>query len=236
MAAGFTIGGQAEDDFRIEIETLLRGGQADEAAHRLRGLLEGLCGPDRPLPARFLTIGARDVVLGGFSDLAAGIEAYDRQGKRITAIEISFSSPSHRRRVPDEHGYLDPHMETGFYCDDADYPFSTLDRASLLHCYAPNRGKWLGNAKWQGAAEDVDDVITVTGIGDLYGAVFRLTKSGSGADEQQGRVLGACYLAVLVHVAVRDCAALHALARPMAVIVGSNQDYPFFNAPAVAAR
>ena len=165
---------------------------------------------------------------GGFSDLAAGIEAYDRQGKRITAIEISFSSPSHRRRVPDEHGYLDPHMETGFYCDDADYPFSTLDRASLLHCYAPNRGKWLGNAKWQGAAEDVDDVITVTGIGDLYGAVFRLTKSGSGADEQQGRVLGACYLAVLVHVAVRDCAALHALARPMAVIVGSNQDYPFF--------
>ena len=48
-------------------------------------------------------------------------------------------------------------------------------------------------------------------------------------------MLGASYIAVLVHLAVRETALRHGLPRPLAVLVGSNESYPFFDAPVIAA-
>jgi hypothetical protein len=236
VASGILVGGVPEGDFRIEIETLLRVGRADDAADRLRALLEGLCGSGRPLPGRFLTVEPKHVRLAGWDELPKRIAEYDRRGKSITAIEIAFSSPRHHALTPDATGSLDPHIETSFYCDGGAWPFSTCDRDGLLACYAANRGKWLGHPKWRGQFEEIDDTVSVKGIADLYGAVFRLTADGTTLDDQQARVVGACYVAVLVYLAVRDIAPRSVLPRPMAMFVGSNQDYPFFNAPAFAAQ
>ncbi len=236
MADDLIIGGLPEPEFRWEIEMYLRVGKADDAANRLKTLMEGFCGPGRPLPARFLTIGPEDVELDGWNNLPQAIEEYDKRGNNITAIGIDFSSPSHLGSFPDENGLLEPHIETNYYTDFVEWPFSTSDRTGLLGCYQSNISRWLGKPKWVGHFEELDDTISVKGIADLYGAVYRINRTNPTTDEQQARVLGACYVAVLVHLAVRDFAPRNVLPRPMAVIVGSNDDYPFFHAPAFAAR
>src|SRR3546814_3744173 len=43
------------------------------------------------------------------------------------------------------------------------------------------------------------------------------------------------YIAVLVHLAVRDTALERGLPRRLAVLVGSNESYPFFDAPVIPA-
>lgn len=237
MTFGLTIDGMPESDFRIHVETLLRAGKAGDAAARLTALLGDLSGPGRPLPERFLTVSPQDVRLAGWNDLPQRIHDYDRPGKAITAIEIAFSSPSHRNLRPDSSGSMDPHFETTYYRDDVEWPFSACDRDGLLECYAPSRGKWLGNPKWRGQFEEIDETVSVQGIADLYGAVFRLTEiEQAHEDDMRARVVGASYVAVLVHLAIRDFAPRGVLPRPMAVFVGSNQDFPFYHAPAFAAR
>ena len=237
MPNELTVGGLPEREFLMEIETLLRVGRAEDAANRLKTLLDGLCGPGCPLPTRFLTVGPKDVRLTGWNELPERIAEYDQRGKNITAIGIDFSSPRHCNRKPDENGLLDPHIETNFYTDGDGWPFSISDRAGLLECYQKSRPKWLGAPGWQGMFEEIDDTIAVEGIADLYGAAFRLQGTQDPTMNQRpAGVLGACYAAVLVHLAVRDFAPRNVLPRPMAVIVGSNEDYPFFNAPAFAAQ
>jgi hypothetical protein len=84
--------------------------------------------------------------------------------------------------------------------------------------------------------EEIDDTISVKGVDDLYGALYKMDRKQATTDEQQAAVLGACYVAVLLHLNVRDFAPRNILPRPMAVIVGSNEDYPFFQAPVFTAR
>jgi hypothetical protein len=231
------VGGVPARMFLMEIETLLREGRADEAADRLKGMLGGLCGEGLPLPGRFLTVRPQDVGIAGWEALPERIEEYDRRGAPITAIGIDFSWPGHQGRKPDENGWLDPHIETNFYCDGEEWPFSSCDRAGLLACYQRPGATWLGSPKWQGQFEELDNTISVEGIGDLYGAVYRVSATYPRRDaEEQARVVGACYVVVLVYLAVRDFAPREILPRPMAVIVGSNEDYPLFTAPVFAAR
>ena len=48
-------------------------------------------------------------------------------------------------------------------------------------------------------------------------------------------LLAACTSAILLHLEVRHATAQGALTRPMAVLVGSNEDFAFFDAPVVSA-
>lgn len=225
------VGGLPEAVFLKEIETLLRVGWADEAASRLKTLLQDRCGPDRPLPSRFLTIQPADIELQGWHDLPHRIAEYDKRGKTITAIGIDFSWPGHRGLKPDETDCLDPLIETNYYTDDP-FPFSTADRAGLFKGYTGFRHAW------QGRFEEIDDTIAIKGIGDLYGALFvpATDRPAFTTVHQIAHVIGCCYVVALVHLAIRDVAPRHVLPRPMAVIVGSNQEFPFFNAAVYAAR
>lgn len=225
-----SIDGLEEPEFRWQVETLLRVGKADEAFARLKTLLPELCGDKHPLPDHFLTANPAQITLEGWNDLSLRIKEYDQPGKDITAIGIDFSSPSHFGEKASDGGFLDPHLETNFYSDQC-CPFSTADRTRLLEYYNPNKSRWLGGPKWGGCFEEIDDTLSVKGLGELYGAVSLCSKLPNPTDaDKQAKVVGACFVAVLLHLAVRNSIAEKRLPRPMAVIVGSNDDYPFFNA------
>ena len=228
MVDELIIDGLSDRDFCKEIEDLLRRDEADAAADRLKSLLGAVCGPDRPLPSRFLTVDPKSIELIGWLNLPASITNYDRGDSKISAIGIDLSWLGHIGREPNDDGLLDPVVETNFYTDDM-WPFSTSDRAGLLSGYDQY------SCAWQGGFEEIDGTVQINGISDLYGAVYLLkgiTEPGS----QTARVLGACYIVVLIYLALRDSAPRDVLPRPMAVILGSNEDYPYFNAPVFAAR
>lgn len=234
MLADITIDGMVEDEFRHAIETLLREGNADHAAKWLKSRLQAVCGDGLPLPERFLTVDPADVTVTGWEDIASRLERLDAAGFPVTAIGIDFSDPGHIGLAPDPSGLMPPHIETHFYTDEA-WAFSRCDRAGLLMGYEG------GTARWAGSFADVDDTIAIEGLDDLYGAVFALEHRrrapGNITDtEHRAYMLGASYIAVLVHLAVRDTALRHGLPRPLAVLVGSNESYPFFDAPVMAAN
>lgn len=234
MLVDVTVDGMAEREFRRSIETMLRGGDADEAARRLRGLLARLCGEGQPLPARFLKVTARDLTVTGWNALNDRIEALDSPGAPITAIGIDISASCHGDAIPDQAGRLAPLIETTFYTDQP-WPFSQCDRAQLLEGYKN------GGSAWQGCFKDIDNTIAIEGMDDLYGAVIALEVDGRGANRNQAHeaheayVVGSSYLAVLIHQSVRDMALRGGLPRALAVVVGSNESFPFFDAPVVAA-
>lgn len=223
------IDGIEENEFRRDIETLLREGRCDEAAVRIRPLLARVSGEGNVLPHRFLTIEPSDIVLEGWNALGAKLEAYDREAHPITALGIDLAEPDRRDAGTAPDGALAPRIETAFYCDAA-YPFSQCDRDDLLDGYSSY------GTEWQGSAEYVDDTLSLPCLADLYGPVHALGRddpSGLPATpaEQEAYVIGACYLSVLIHQAVRAAIASPGLPRPLAVLVGSDEIYPHFDAP-----
>lgn len=236
MLAEVTIDGMEECAFRQSIEDMLRSGEADAAARRIKALLPAVAGEERPLPARILKISARDITVVGWNALAARIEELDRPGFPITAIGVDIADSRQSRAVPDAAGYLPPYIETTYFSDNA-FPFSESTRAQLVEGYGQ------GPCVWQGAFEGIDDTISIADIDDIHGALFALQlkcqgdDAGSASeDERQAWLFGSAYLAVLIHQAVRNMALRGGLPRTLAVIVGSNDSYPGFDAPVIAAR
>lgn len=232
MLADIAIDGMVEGEFRQAIETLLREGNAAHAAKWLKSRLEPVCGEGLPLPIRFLTVTPADVTVTGWRDVARRVERLDAPGSPITAISIDISDPGHLGLGPDPSGLMAPHIETHFYTDES-WPFSHCDRAGLLVGYEG------ASSRWAGHFAEVDDTIGIEGIEDLYGAVLlleQICRRGGTASDVQHRayMLGASYIAVLVHLAVRDMAMEQGLPRRLALFVGSNESYPFFDAPVVA--
>ncbi len=227
-----SIDGLDEEEFRRSIESMLRVGETDAAATKLRALLEPFAGEGRILPARFRTASSRDIVLGGWDDLARRIRQYDRPNHHISAVSLTVAAPEDGKAKPGAGGGISPSVETNFYSDDA-YPFSDATRDDLLDGYS-NYG-----SEWQGNFEQTDTTLTVGGIDDLFGAIAALearlvNSSNPGADEICAGSLGACYLAVLVHQAIRDKIRSDGLPRALCVFAGDNGVYPFFDAPVVS--
>lgn len=226
----FDIDGQSEHDFREAIQTMLRHGEGEKALARLAALLAPYCTNAGPFPARCPSMSARDVEVLGWRAAIERIADLERKGcAPITALSIDISWPGHRDSRPDAQGRLDPDIETNFYTDSA-WPFSTSDFAGLLKGYSSH------HSKWQGAFEDLDEVVEVKGLGELYGAIWRLKNEDSQwPDKERAAALGAMFVQVLLHLAVRASAPLSAFRHPTAIIVGSNEEYPFFDAPVFAA-
>jgi hypothetical protein len=68
----------------------------------------------------------------------------------------------------------------------------------------------------------------------LYGAVQQAGRSRGGDNaEGDAHALAAAIAAILLHLAVKRTIEQRGLPRRLAVIVGSNEDYPFFDAPVV---
>jgi len=125
------VDGLSEEDFRRSIENRLRDGQPGLALERLRKLLDPYCGPGRLLPERFMTVQSKDLLLTGWQVLEPAIQRHDRPGRPITALSIAFGWPGEDVPQPDDLGNLRPHIETGYFSDDA-FPFSQSAREDLL--------------------------------------------------------------------------------------------------------
>lgn len=229
MPDEITIDGMAEEEFRRSIETMLRSGQADEAAIRLKALVVDHAGEDKILAERFLTISSDEITLGGWDRLTEQLNQYDRPEVRITAIGVDIADPEDAGVWPDADGNLSPCIETSFFSDSA-YPFSVMDREDLQDGYT------MYGCEWQGNYDQADSTLSVLGIDDLYGSITSLEMEVSQYEEPPAEAisagaLGACYLAVLIHLAVRDAALKLGLPRPLCLLVGSNNAYPFFDSP-----
>lgn len=227
------IGGTEQSEFLRSIEGLLRKGDADEAARQLKSQLSAFAGEGKILPARMLEIAPQDIVIAGWDDLAGKLAQYDRPEHPISAIGIDLANPDERGLRPVEQGHLAPPVETSFYSDDA-YPFSACDLESLLDGYSAY------GTEWQGSADQEDTTISVEGLDDLYGAVIQLQAEDSSGlpatpEELEAFAIGSCYIAVLVHLAVRETITAKGLPRPLAIFVGNNESFPFFDAPVIAA-
>ncbi len=222
----------AERAFCADVEAKLRIGDVDGALATVRGALATLAERGQPLAERCLARDAGEVTITGWDDLAAEIEGVDRT---VTALGVDLSWPGHIGATPDEDGALTPLIETNLYSDaSAGFVFSTAECAALLAGYAD------GSAAWQGGMEDVLETLELDGIGDLYGPIYALERSTGqpGADrrDRDMAVVGSCFVAVLLHAAVRRAVLEHGLPHAMAVIVGSNEAFPYFDAPVVSAE
>lgn len=219
-----TIDGQGEEDFRRSIEAMLRHGQADTAATRLRALMKPYAGSI--LPARFLTASSLDVALTGWDELAHRIGEHDRPGHRISALSVTAVASDF------ESGRFSPCIETRYFSDEG-FPFSGAERADLLDGYSAH-----GSA-WQHGAEGSDTALAINGIDDLYTAIAqleaRLMDSGEPSEHDiRAGSLGACFLAVLFHQAVRDTIDRSGLPRSLCVMAGTGEIYPYFDAPVMS--
>lgn len=228
-----TIDGLNEDDFRCSIEGMLREGQADAAAAKLRLLIEPYAGEGGILPGRLLSVSPADFTIKGWQELGNRLGKYDRPGHWVSALGISIVHPSEAAGFSQEAAKLSPCIETSFYCDDA-YPFSKSDRDDLLEGYTRQ------GAEWQGNFEQADMTLSVTGVEDLFEAIARLEEellASEAPDDEHIRAgsLGACYLSVLLHLAVRDRIRKDGLPRPLCVMTGCVGVYPFFDAPAMSS-
>ncbi|TIX51973.1 hypothetical protein [Alteraurantiacibacter aquimixticola] len=222
-------GADARADFRKSVEQMLRNGRPDPALVLVRRKLSQLSGESDPMVAAALETQAGDITLVGWDDLAERFAWLDKAGKPITALGIDFSWPGHVGAEPDAEGHLAPYIETNYYADIPEMAFSSADRETLL------RGYLAGGSEWQGCFEDIDNLIEVEGMSPLYGAVTA-NASNRNRDGAEGDayLLSSCASAVLLHLAVRDAIRAKGLPRAMAVLVGSNEDFPFFDAPVVS--
>lgn len=221
-------------DFERQIEALMRAGQADEAAAIVAAALGELARAGQPLASLCLATRDEAVTLAGWERLAERIAELDAAGATITAIGIDMSWPGHVGLEPDAAGLLEPCLETSYYSDTA-FAFSTSTRAEILDGYGAGPGAWTGGF------EDIDYLIESRGLGEVYGAVAPLVErlrhtSGGDPLEADAMRLGAVFVAVQVHRAVRRAIASQGLPRELAVIVGSNESYPFLSAPVTSAE
>jgi hypothetical protein len=223
------IGGLNEEDFRRSIENRLREGRAGLAIDRLRGLLEPYAGEGKILPERFITVAPQDLVLRGWEGLGDALRRRDLPGHLISAISVSFGWAGEEPPVPDAEGRLNPPIEIGYYSDNA-FPFSQSTRDDLLGGYSSF------GCTWTGDAESTDSALGLDGIDDLHGALAQLEARllASDAPDEDGiraGSLGSCLLSALLVQAVTDRIAADGLPRPLCVMAGSNDVYPYFDVP-----
>ena len=227
--SSIVIDGLSEEDFRRSIQNRLREGKASSTIIRLRALLTPFAQAGGVLPERFLTIEAADLVLTGWNALGEAAARHDRPGRPINAVSIAFGWPGEDGPEPDAQGHLPPFIETNYFNDDS-FPFSVSSREDLLEGYS------FDGCTWSGDPQATDSALAVEGIDDLNGALAALearllATEAPAEDDLCAGSLGACLLSALLIQAVTLQIEREGLPRPLCVTAGSNEVYPYFDAP-----
>ena len=228
-----TIAGMVENDFRLSIEDMLRLDQVDEAVERLRGLLGTAAGVGKILPERFLEITSADLEIGGWHRLEDRLLDHGRSNFPITAIGVTLADARQLGGPVPNGGKLRPFIKTFYFTDDA-YPFSEASRHDLLDGYSRE------GFELQGDYRATDATLSVKGIDDLYGAIVELEARlcdtpDPAEDEIRAGSIGSCFLAALIHQALRDTIRQKGLPRSLCVFAACDGVYPFFDAPVIGS-
>ncbi|PLK22502.1 hypothetical protein C0V72_14595 [Porphyrobacter sp. TH134] len=224
--------------FRDELEQMLRRGEPEAALERARSRLREVAGASPRLSELALNTHPHQIALSGWDALAASILSAEEHGnKSVTAIGIDFSWPGHFASTIkngktvldfDAQGGFTPVLETNYFGDLREVKFSTATRSDILAGYSAS------GSEWQGGFIDIDNLIGVTGMDALYGAVQSSSPAEADSAESDASVISACISAILLHLAVKRHIEAEGLPKPMAVLVGSNEDFPFFDAPVMS--
>jgi hypothetical protein len=226
-----TIDGMDEHDFRHGIEDMLRADEGGQAIEKLRELLKPYAGYENILPPRFLDVTSADIEFGGWNKLANRLPHHDRPGFVITAIGVVLADSRALGGPGPENGRLAPFVKTFYFSDDA-YPFTNATRDDLLDGYTRE------GFGWQGDYQATDATLSIKGIDELYGTIVELEdrlldSKNPNEDEIRAGTIGACFLAALIHQALRDTIRKAGLPRPLCVLAACDGVYPFFDAPVV---
>ena len=220
------IDGLDEEGFRRSIELMLRRGDFDRAGERLRALLAPYVGVGKLLPPQFLRVLPGDLSIAGWDRLGECVARYDRPDHPVTALSICFAHPPENAPAA---ASARPCFETTYYSDNA-FTFSQSTRDDLLDGYSTF------GCDWAGDGEASDRAFALAGIDDLHNALGRLearllASEEPDPDEIRAGSLGACYLAVLLFQTLRDTNARAGLPRPLCIMAGNTDVYPYFDAP-----
>ncbi len=213
--------------FAQRLEAMLRNGEPEAALTLVRQGLEAIADNGLPIVDIALATDPDALLLKGWDAVADTIAREEARGKTITALGIDLSC--HGDFPPDAAGHLAPYIETNYFADLTEIAFSTASREDILAGYSGS------GSEWQGRFEDIDNAIEVEGLSALNGAVEMAVRDrGSDTAAGDAHLLAACTNAILFNLAVSRAIAAGALPRPLAVLVGSNEDFPFFDAPVVS--
>ncbi len=211
------------------MEALLREGDADEAALRLELAIEALEELGHPIAGLCHETPLNRVDVKGWEALHQRVQELNQNGAPITAVGIDISV--HGDAVVRADGAIEPFLETNFYSDAA-FDFTNGTRVDLIEGYS-------GSASaWQGCFVEIDSIVSIAGLGRLNAELRRLEaecRTGEHTDalDHDALWVGSAFLAVRVHQAMRECIIEWGLPFPMTVLVGSNESYPFFDAPVI---
>ncbi len=217
---------QQTDEILDAIEGHLRGGQADLAADLIEMALDALEEHGHPIAGFCHAVPVSSVELLGWEAIAERLWAMARAGFEISAISIDLSRAE--EPVPDQFGHFEPQVETRFYSDAA-FPFSSADRANFMAAYDEHGSAWLGRF------DHSDSTIAIRGMDELNSAIEQLqiacanSADGNGLD-QDALLIGSAFLAVRLHQAVKAKVIADGVPRRLAVLVGSNNVFPQFEA------
>lgn len=218
--------------FLGDVEALLRRGQPDVAAGILESQLGDLADEGSELAKLCLKVPVSAIRLVGWEQLADKMKKLDRPGRPISALSIDVSAPFEMPVLSDKHGnFYEPDLDTVFY-SDAMFPFSTASREAMLDSYSDS------GAPWSGQFENVDATISVRGLGGIYGEVLLAQKrcrtdDHSDAREQDETALASAFIAVRLHQAIKSTAEGRGLPRPITLMVGNNESFPYYDAAVV---
>lgn len=223
------IDGLDENAFRCSIEDMLRLNQVEDAVGKLRALLKPYAGEGRILPARFLEVTADDVEIAGWDRIPDRLYNHDKPGRPITAIGVTLADGRLLGGPGPSNGLMAPFIKTFYFSDEA-YPFSEATRDDLLDGYSRE------GFEWQGDYQATDATLSIRGLDDLYGAIVELEgrlfdNPDPPEDEIRAGTIAACYVAALIHQALRMAIRSKGLPRPLCVLAGCDGVYPFFDAP-----
>ena len=219
-------------DFLGDVEALLRRGQPDVAAGLLEAQLGDLADEGSELAKLCLKVPVSAVRITGWEQLGPQLEKLDRPNKPITAVSIDISAPFEMPVLQEKHGnFYEPDLDTVYYSDSL-FRFSRTDRETMLDAYTNKGGPWHGHF------ENVDSLIGVRGLGGIYGEVLIAQKRCKGDDHEDAMdhdatALASAFVAVRLHQAIKATAEGRGMPRPITLMVGNNESFPFYDAAAV---
>ena len=225
-----------ERAFLDDILKLLRAGEPEVALAKIRDAVRRLENTGHDLVSLIIQTVPEGVTITGWNQIEkriAKLEADADADVIITAISIDISWIGHvgtpKMLQPDASGRLTPYIETNYFADTGHMHFSTANRQRLLAGYSA-----FGSV-WQGDFVDLEIDIGTSGLERLFGSL-ELAQYEKNADASVGTIyaLAGCAVATLLHIAVKRKIQSSGLPRPLAVMVGSNEQFPHFDAPVVS--
>ena len=156
-----------------------------------------------------------------------GVRGLAESCPRTTAISFDFSSPTHFGNKANASFELAPVIESASFEDDP-YPFSRKSRAQV----AADSAGWRNRCPWPGEQLDTGYGVSIEGLDRLYGSRERLPDWEVERSPAQEDLfwLESAIAAIALHLVVKKQVLVDGAPDCIAILTGSNDDYPFFHA------